>query len=429
MCYLGMPFSEIFQKLEAASDKEKTLIGYYLDWYPQKIKNFCNTHFAKANRYNDFLGIKEVGLFDSDENKKEFSQVINRSRYGVRTEIDFAREINVPGMESYFRDVKIYLQTISLEQPSHLKKIYVSLCNYTGKIFQQLFVDGYFRPEMIGLSVSFNYISFIFEKVFSYLHDGLYVMISVLYKDLSTEPACTDLEFLQNIIRIYQSTKEEKTLCLEALGSVYRTMPVAITDVTDLCVAYYATLPESGSRFSPQLIQKLSEKAAQYTMSYDDPIPVEKDFRMEASADENDDIIGVGTKNFTVFGHSNLSTNRIKEDLSGMSEEKVKSYLHAGETVRIQFMITDQVKMYLQEELNCKIAFSSIVEDGAVHSYTLAEYEGDTYLLFIRSDDSNTIFGLSLQTTDLSESRKLFSIDVNDDVTFDFIFNDPLKEE
>lgn len=146
-----------------------------------------------------------------------------------------------------------------------------------------------------------------------------------------------------------------------------------------------------------------------------------------------DDISGISDTNVTIFGNTPyVSTltediDTLKKNLLKVNSDMVRSYLNKGEEVKVNFVIDEQLKMYLQSELECKMLVANVRRSDESAMLTVLQYENDNFVLFTISDDHDTLYGLTIEEDPSTKERKLISIDKDEDLTFRFVIN--LEEE
>ena len=138
---------------------------------------------------------------------------------------------------------------------------------------------------------------------------------------------------------------------------------------------------------------------------------------------------GKSESDITVFGDSGIfrsltgNMDKLKSDLLRFNSESVKSYIDKGDNVKINFVIDDQFKMYIQAELDCKILIANIKNNDENNMLTILNYENDNFVLFTTSDNLDTLYGLSINEDTSTKERKLITIDRDEDLTFQFVDN------
>lgn len=139
-----------------------------------------------------------------------------------------------------------------------------------------------------------------------------------------------------------------------------------------------------------------------------------------------------------IFGNANTNTTF----LNNLTYEKIRTelcYLTSGAIMKfvdstckkIDYNIPEQLKMYLQAELNTSSIVVNLIIDSKVLFLTVLLYEGDHFLLFLRDDKPDTLYGISLdEQINLGEynketsTRKIFMVDKDDDLSFEIITNE-----
>ena len=138
---------------------------------------------------------------------------------------------------------------------------------------------------------------------------------------------------------------------------------------------------------------------------------------------------GKSESDITVFGDSGIfrsltgNMEKLKSDLLRFNSDSVKSYIDKGDNVKVNFVIDDQFKMYIQAELDCKILIANIKNNNENNMLTILNYENDNFVLFTVSDDLDTLYGLSINEDLSTKERKLITIDRDEDLTFQFVDN------
>lgn len=145
---------------------------------------------------------------------------------------------------------------------------------------------------------------------------------------------------------------------------------------------------------------------------------------------ENSNVTGEAHRNIAVFGNNSLvnelssnGLNSFKMDLERFDQEFIKNYINKPETVKVDFLIDEQYKMYLQAELGCKIAIVNLTKENEMIMFTILQYENDNFVLFTVSDEPNTLYGLSLIEDSITRERKLITINKDDDLSFELSVN------
>lgn len=140
---------------------------------------------------------------------------------------------------------------------------------------------------------------------------------------------------------------------------------------------------------------------------------------------ENEDVLIDGTERLiNLFGDNifeDRDLNAVKEDLRHLNRENVQSYLPEELNGPVSFDIDPNSKMYLKDELQCKIMIAQINRGDQIDEVTIINYEGDTFVLFKTKADETLILGISMSFAGIKPSRKLITIYNDDELDYRFI--------
>jgi len=223
--------------------------------------------------------------------------------------------------------------------------------------------------------------------------------------------------------------------------------------VNDLCMFYklykldysYLTVDGDGkdlflssyiwtsNHISSDEIDEVSKQINQFIFSGD----ISTGIQMESVYVENlsdpvvrsNDLLGKSESDITVFGDSGMFNGIVtnmasfKSDLLKFNSDYVNRYVGKGENVNINFVIDEQLKMFIKAELNCKMLIANIRKDDEANMITIMNYENDNFVLFTVSDTPDILYGLSINENPINNERKLITIDKDDDISFNFVVN------
>lgn len=147
---------------------------------------------------------------------------------------------------------------------------------------------------------------------------------------------------------------------------------------------------------------------------------------------ENGDIIGEVNNDVIIFGDKTIADSiaskgleYLKKDLYRFNQDMVKTYIpNVVEPCVIDFNIHEQLKMYIQVELECKLLAAMIKNNDVYTMFTIMNYEGDNFVLFTSSNDKDVLMGLTINEEPDSKERKIITIDKDEDISYQFTIND-----
>ena len=142
--------------------------------------------------------------------------------------------------------------------------------------------------------------------------------------------------------------------------------------------------------------------------------------------EDEETIIDSTDKLIFLFGDNlfdEVNNQKIKEEIRHLNRDTIRNYLPENMSGNINFTINENFKMYLKEELQCKMMVSQIQRNDQIDEVTIISYEGDNFLLFTLDISPDEIYGISIDLGAPYQTRKLVTFYDNDDVKYQFIDN------
>ena len=162
------------------------------------------------------------------------------------------------------------------------------------------------------------------------------------------------------------------------------------------------------------------------TVTLESNLDFYKDNGSSVLYEDEETIIDSTDKLIFLFGDNlfdEVNNQKIKEEIRHLNRDTIRNYLPENMSGNINFTINENFKMYLKEELQCKMMVSQIQRNDQIDEVTIISYEGDNFLLFTLDISPDEIYGISIDLGAPYQTRKLVTFYDNDDVKYQFIDN------
>lgn len=423
------------EDINDVDDESARRLGQYYEILSSRIRNLMTIDFETSKRFGlDDLTRRTIKRYENinDQDNLTFGDI----RKSFIRELWFppdATLVNHPKHFIYKYNMK--LRNFSISGLSDLISIYKDSCEFLGncKEYAKTINDSYFlvkmarvvlfeildtivdvtellydlyAPDAVNeiISSSFRYFKLLSKIVTSELN-GKIVM------DFAYVLSCFyDKHGLSHEI-FFSRTKEEDPFLILVCDKIKDTN-IELMDVLSTYMNYY--------------------KAGVIRETTLDTLDRVYERKRKNMYFESGDTIGEVSNDVIIFGDKGIAESiasrgleYLKKDLYRFNQDMVKAYIpNVVEPCVIDFNIHEQLKIYIQVELGCRLLAAMIKNNDVSTMFTIMNYEGDNFVLFTSSNDKDVLMGLTINEEPDSKERKIITIDKDEDISYQFTIND-----
>jgi len=137
-----------------------------------------------------------------------------------------------------------------------------------------------------------------------------------------------------------------------------------------------------------------------------------------------EEVVTNSATDIKVFGEIDFyNMDELKTELYRLDTDSIKSYLHKNYDVVILYNIPEQLKMYLKSEFKSLMSSVALARGNESRIYTIMEYEKEKFLLFMVKDEPDTVYGISLDKSTITNDRRILKIDQDENLSYQLVTN------
>ena len=423
------------ENINSVDDVSARAIGQYYELYSSRIRNLMTVDFETSKRFGlEYLTRRTIKRYENINDQDNATMGEIRKSF-LRDLVPPPDAVSESHPKHFLYNYYMRVRNFTIGGLSDLEYIYKESCKFLGKcraygkeiddsyypikmarvvLFDILCVVvnatemlyDFYAPESVNeiISSSFRYFKVLKQMVKSNLNGKIVMDFAYVLSYFYDKHGFSHETF-------FNGSKEEDPFLL-LIEDKIRSSNMELMDVLSAYMNYYkAGIIRETTLDTLDRVYESKRKDLYFESG-------------ETVGEVNNDIIIFGDKSIA-DSITSRGLEYLKMDLYRFNQDMVKTYMtNVVEPCVIDFNIHEQLKMYIQVELECKLLAAMIKNNDVSTMFTIMNYEGDNFVLFTSSNDKDVLMGLTINEEPDSKERKIITIDKDEDISYQFTIND-----